>query len=264
MSHLDEGQLLAVRDEAGAPEQGALRHLDSCAACRDALDASRVQASAVAGALGALDADPWDTEGARAKVRLRVSNHAAAAAGARSLPERRPRRAVWSLSRAAGLLLLTAAGASALPGSPVRSWIERWVAPRAEEAVTPASAPAPEPAAAAVEAEEAGVRLPLSGGPLSVVLRGVSPESEIRVRWILANEAAVFAPVGSRFTSGEGRLEALVVPGAVRVELSRGAVPVSLEVNGRVLLRNTPAGLEVSGLVVERTDAGITFRMPPR
>ncbi|MDP2958152.1 MAG: hypothetical protein Q8N53_17120 [Longimicrobiales bacterium] len=264
MSHLDEGQLLTLRDETAAPEDGTLRHLESCPGCRDALDASRAQALAVAGALGALDAAPWDLEGAREKVRLRVSNHAAAAAWAVSLPARRPRLAAWSLSRAAGLVLLAAAGASALPGSPVRSWMERWVAPPAEEAVTPASAPITEPAAAAVEAEEAGVRLPVSGSGLSLVLRGAAPETEIRVTWIAASEAALFAPVGSRFTSAAGRVEALLVPGTVRVELPRGAVPVSLEVNGRILLRNTPAGLEVSGPVVERTDAGITFRVPPR
>ena len=264
MSHLNEGQLLSLRDETAAPEDGAQRHLEACAACRDALDASRKQGVAVAGALGALDADSWDMEGARAKVRLRVSHHAAAVARGSSLPARRPRLAAWSLSRAAGILLLAAAGASALPGSPVRSWIERVVAPPAEEAPIPTLAPATAPADAAAEAEEAGVRLPVSGSGLSVVLRGASPGTEIRVTWIAANEAALFAPVGSRFTSGEGRVEAFLVPGAVRIELPRGAAPLSLEVNGRILLRNTPAGLEVSGPVVDRTDAGVTFRVAPR
>jgi hypothetical protein len=48
------------------------------------------------------------------------------------------------------------------------------------------------------------------------------------------------------------------------VELPRGVVPVSLDVDGSILLRTTPAGLEVSGPVVERADAGITFRVPAR
>jgi hypothetical protein len=40
--------------------------------------------------------------------------------------------------------------------------------------------------------------------------------------------------------------------------------PLSLEVDGDVLLRGTPSGLEVTGAVAERNDAGITFVVPPR
>jgi hypothetical protein len=70
--------------------------------------------------------------------------------------------------------------------------------------------------------------------------------------------------VGSRFTSGEGRLEATLAPGRVRVELPRGFSPLSLEVDGSVVLRSTPRGLEVTGAVLERGDAGITFVVPQR
>jgi len=222
---------------------------------------------AVASALGALDDDAWDVAGARERVRARVAEHAAAQAGGVSIPARRPRRAFWSLSKAAGILLLTAAGASALPGSPVRRWLERRAAPAVERtaAPEPERVAAPEsPLVGEAAAEEAGVRISALGGPLSVVLRGAAPRTEIRVTWVPGAEAAVFAPVGTRFTSGEGRVEAALVPGAVRVELPRGVVPVSLEVDGAILLRTTPAGLEVSGSVVERTDAGITFRVPAR
>ena len=268
MTHLDEGQLLALRDEPALAAEGALGHVETCAACRGALDGIRLQARAVAGALEALDAVAWDLEGARDRIRLRVAEHTGAAATTAfaavpvaSLPARRARRAAWSLSRAAGLILVTAAGLSALPGSPVRRWIEQAMSPAAvEQAPTAVEVePVVEPAAA----EEAGIRLPLAGGPLSVVLRGASPGTEIRVTWVPGSEAAVLAPVGSRFTSGEGRMEALLVAGPVRIELPRGVVPVSLEVNGRIYLRNTAAGLDVSGPVTERADAGITFRLPP-
>jgi hypothetical protein len=183
-----------------------------------------------------------------------------------ALAARRPRRAFWSLSKAAGILLITAAGASALPGSPVRRWLERRSAPAVERTAAPARerVAEPQPVAAETPAEEAGVRISALGGPLSVVLRGAAPGTEIRVTWVPGAEAAVFAPVGTRFTSGEGRVEAALVPGSVRVELPRGVVPVSLDVDGSILLRTTPAGLEVSGPVVERADAGITFRVPAR
>ena len=261
MSHLDEGQLLALRDDPALAAEATVAHVETCTECRGTLEAIRGRASAVAEALDALDTGGWDIEGARERVRLRVSERAGAATGAIPLPARRARRVAWSLSRAAGLLLITAAGLSALPGSPVRRWIERMVSPAAVESAPPA----PEPAAVAepVAPEEAGIRLPLSGGPLDVVLRGAAPGTEIRVTWVPGSEAALFAPVGSRFTSGEGRMEADLASGPVRVELPRGVVPVILEVNGRLFLRNTAAGLDVSGPVADRAEAGITFRLPP-
>jgi len=275
MSHLDEGQLLALRDDPALAAEATVAHVETCTECRGTLEAIRGRASAVAEALDALDTGGWDIEGARERVRLRVSERAGAATTATTavaavpvaavpatpLPARRARRVAWSLSRAAGLLLITAAGLSALPGSPVRRWIERMVSPAAVESAPPA----PEPAAVAepVAPEEAGIRLPLTGGPLDVVLRGAAPGTEIRVTWVPGSEAALFAPVGSRFTSGEGRMEADLASGPVRVELPRGVVPVILEVNGRLFLRNTAAGLDVSGPVAERAEAGITFRLPP-
>jgi hypothetical protein len=95
-----------------------------------------------------------------------------------------------------------------------------------------------------------------------VSILGAEADAEIRVRWVPAGEAAIFAPVGSRFTSGEGRLEARVTPGTIRVELPRGVTPVSLEVGGRIYLQRTDAGLEIPGPVAERSDEEIVFRIP--
>ena len=269
MTHLDEGQLLALRDDPSAAAEEHARHLGACPDCRRALETARLQAGAVASALEALEADAGDVEQARRAVRQRVATHGAAAAGGVSLPGRTTRRAVWSLSRAAGVLLVTAAGLSALPGSPVRSWIERRLGPGPEEAPARLVAPASEPPAAEAPAAEAptaeaGVRLPLAGGSLAVILRGAQPGTEIRVTWVPGDEAALFAPVGSHFTSGEGRLEATLAPGPVRVEIRRGLPRLSLEVDGSVLLRATSQGLEVEGGVVERDAAGITFVVPRR
>lgn len=262
MTHLDEGQILTLRDDPEALVAHAAAHLEGCAACRDALEGVRRQGERVAGALAALDEAAWSVDAARERVRLRVAAASARAAGGVSLPARRGRWAAWSASKAAGLLLVTAAGLSALPGSPVRRWIGERVSPATTE-VAPIEAPAATTPGEAPVPEEAGVRLPVARGPLAVLLRDVAPGTEIRVRWIPGAEAAVFAPVGSRFTSGEGRMEARGVSGVVRVELPRGILPVSLEVDGRILLRNTASGLQVTGPVVARDDTGVTFRLPP-
>ena len=82
------------------------------------------------------------------------------------------------------------------------------------------------------------------------------------MRLVPGDEAAVFAPVGSRFTSAVGRIEAVTTAGPVRVELPRDVTPVALEVNGRIYLRNTAGGLSIMGPTLERTDSDIVFRLP--
>jgi hypothetical protein len=253
MTHLDEGQLLAVRDDESRHE-----HLTACGLCRQSLDELRSRRDVVSGALATLDA-LTDLEAARARLRERVSAQAAKVPGVVPLT-RRPRRALWSLSRAAGLLLVTAAGLSALPGSPVRRWVSRVLAPDAPEARTEAVA-APAAEAVPSEAEATGIRLAVARGPLRVLVLGAATGAEIRVRWVPGADVAVFAPVGSRFISGEGRLEARVTSGLVRVELPRGVVPVSLEVGGRIYLRSTDAGLDVPGPVSEQSASEIVFRI---
>jgi hypothetical protein len=250
MTHLDEGRLLAVRDAESRDE-----HLAACAQCRDTLADLRSRSQVVSGALAALDG-PTDLETARARIRARVAELSAGRAGGVSLPSRR-RTTFWSLSRAAGLLLVTAAGLSALPGSPVRTWVTNVLAPGAP---TPDVEALTAPASGA--AESPGIRLSVARGPLRVVVSGAQAATEIRVRWVPGNEAAVFGPVGSRFTSGEGRLEARVSSGAVRIELPRGVVPVSLEVGGRIYLRSTDAGLDLPGPVTEQSASEIVFRVP--
>lgn len=254
MTHLDEGQLLAVRDEQSRDE-----HLAACPLCRQSLDELRHRREVVSGALATLDV-PTDLEAARARVRARVAAQSASSPGVASLTPR-PRRALWSLSRAAGLLLVTAAGLSALPGSPVRSWVSRVLAPETPEARSEAVT-APTTETAPSEPEVTGIRLSVPRGPLRVVVIGAEAGAEVRVRWVPGSDAAILAPIGSRFTSGEGRLEARVTSGPILVELPRGIVPVSLEVGGRIYLRSTDAGLDVPGPLAERSDSEIVFRIP--
>ncbi len=260
MTHLDEGRLLSLRDAPSGHDSEALEHVASCEACRTALDAARKQGDAIESSLASLD-EAWDLDSARAAVRARVAEESGRAAKATvvSTPRRRVR---WSLSRAAGLVLLTAAGASAaLPGSPVRGWLSSVFSGEESGGMDPAVADAPA-TAATPESEDSGVRLAAAGGPLRILVQGLRPGEEVHVRLVPGDEAAVFAPVGGRFTSAVGRIEAVTAVGPVRVELPRGVTPVALEVNGRIYLRNTAGGLSVTGPILERTGSDIVFRLP--
>lgn len=261
MSHLDEGRLLELRDDAGSGDVDARRHLDGCHSCREALEELRGRETAIGVVLESLDARV-DLEAARAAVRRQVTEHSAAAAGAASLAPAPSRGALRGLSRAAGILLVAAGGAAAaLPGSPVRSWISAVVSSRGAD---PAMLAEPEAATeAATEAETAGVRLGATTGALRIVLRSLAPGEDLRVQWVPGAEAAVFAPLGSRFATGRGWVEADLAPGAVRVELPAGSQPVTLEVDGIAYLRRDVAGLELPGPVASRAGGEVVFRRPP-
>lgn len=261
MSHLDDARLLAVRDGDADPLD--LAHVEQCGACRAMLETARARSGVVAGALDTLDV-AWDLDAARAAVRARVTEDAARAAGATPLRARAGRTARWGGSRAAAVVVLIAATASALPGSPVRDWLSTVLAgPDGPDAVESTEAV---PEAAPMAADEAapaatGIRL-LAVAPLHVNVRGLPSGAEVEVRWVVGNEVAIFAPVGSRFTSSDGSVEALVSRGPVTVEIPRATVPATLEVGGRVFLRRTGSGLDVSGPAVSRGDDALTFRLP--
>jgi hypothetical protein len=156
-------------------------------------------------------------------------------------------------------LLLVAAGAAyALPGSPLRSWLARGDADGVRTTATV------QPAPAVTSDPETGVHLDVAGGPLRIVLNGVAAGTEIEVRWVSGTTASVMAPRGTRFTTSDGRIEAVTAAGTVRVELPRGALPASLVVSGRTYLRNGHAGLDVPGPVFERGEGVIRFRVPAR
>lgn len=248
MSHLDEATLVALRDgETGANGIEAERHLAECGACASALQELRARQASIADLLVELD-EPFDVAVAKNAVRARLRGRGAA-----------PRFVHWSFRRAASVaLLLAAAGAAyALPGSPLRSWLAGGRDTGAMQ--TPATV---ENTPAMTSDTETGVHLDVAGGPLRIVLNGVAAGTEIEVRWVSGTTASVMAPRGTRFTTSDGRIEAVTAPGTVRVELPRGALPASLVVSGRTYLRNGNAGLDVPGPAFERGEGLIRFRVP--
>lgn len=268
MTHLAEERLMAVRD--GADDLEASTHLRECAECRRELEALSERRESVAEALGTLDA-PWDLEASRDGLRSRIQEAWAESEGQKTrargpirfpdAPVRRRHTVGWALSRAAGLLLVTSVAAYALPGSPVRGWVDGAIQ-SVRQRDTFVSPPAPAPPDESIDTEATGIRLDVKTGQLRVVLQDAAPGTEIQVQWVPGTESAVFAPVGSRFTSAQGRIEARVTPGPVSVELPRGVNSVVLQVGDRTFLRKSEAGVNVIEAPLTRSDDGFVFRIP--
>lgn len=258
MKHVDEGTLLALRDGEHVSDEARL-HLEECATCRSALAAAHARADEVEHTLTALDR-PIEPTAAKAGVRARL--RPAGHDGPQPVSSR------WSgrhLGRAAGLLLVTAGAAAALPGSPLRSL---WVP---SEAVEAPPATADQDAAPVSERGESGASFSTEDGvgiavavidsSVYVVVRGAHPGTVLSVAWTDQSSARVIAPAGSRFTYAAGRIEVDASRGAISIELPRNAGEVSVEVDGQLYLQGSSAVLQVFGPLVERTRDTIRFRV---
>jgi len=269
--HPEVGVLVSLRDGelSDAAAEHLRGHLASCGACSEVMESLRVRARGLPGALPpgpALDAAAM--ERARETVRARLEREPERGADeAISLSERRGR---WSgagdapgwgwgdLARAAGLVLLLAGGAAALPGSPVRSWFAGSGEPNAgaeAEATVETLAPPATPS------DETGVRIAVGPGPVVVEVMGLEAGARLRVERGPAGELAVFAPEGSRFDSSEGRVEVQARGGPVRVSLPSDGIG-RVQADGTVLVRSDTQGLRAQAPVAERTDDAVVVVVP--
>jgi hypothetical protein len=247
MTHLDEGTIVSLRDREWAPDE-ARHHLESCTGCESAVHEAEQRAAQIERSLASLENPEIDLEAARARIRARVD--------ARTERNIRGGARWWTghLGRAAAVLLIATGAVSALPGSPVRSWI---AGPEEPTHVVPAAA-----TETFQEAVTSGVAVPVPAGGIRVVLSSLGPVGPIEVVWVDEATARVDAPAGSRFTYGEGRVEAMVAGGPVRIELPRAGAAVAIEVDGQTYLTRSGAQLQLTGPVGERSDAGILFTVP--
>jgi anti-sigma factor RsiW len=260
MTHATEGLLQAYLDDevADAARAEIAGHLDACAACAaeaEALVAVNAQAHQ---ALMMLDA-PVSASAALVSVRQR----AAAAPARRGAGGLR-----GSLSRAAGLVLLTVGAASAaIPGSPVRSWLagawdrvsSLFVGDRAVQVVeTPV---APPPAEAAPEAYAA---VALAEGQVRVLVSAPTGPATIRVRLVAGQRAAFQSTDTSvRFVSATGRLEITGLgAGEATIDLPRSARLATVEIAGRTVVRAEDGRLLPLVSVASATDDEVVIRVP--
>ena len=232
MSHLDDGTLQAFLDDELAPSDRAdvAEHMLGCEGCRTAhAELSRANALFTE-AVSTLDAEP-------------PTRRASGALG------RQARRGVGSFVKAAGLILALAAAASAaVPGSPVRAWIENVVDSEpdvAEVSPPPALPEAPPPVEA--PAAPAGVSIVLASGPVVVSLDGLDAEV-IRLEGAEGAAASV-AGVGAQsdpvFRTGLNRVDVVDgTGGEIRVLLPVGAPGSRLVVDGQVYAEVAEGAIE--------------------
>ncbi len=152
------------------------------------------------------------------------------------------------MARAAAIVLLlvgAAGAAAAVPGSPVRAWL----AGLGGDGGNGAGAEGPEVAVApsAEGDEEVAVRVRPEAGRLTVSLEGLATRTDVRVRLVEGDRATVFAAPGTRFRTSEGRVEAAVAPGPVRIEIPRTLVEAVLRVDGRIFLEKRGSRVETPG-----------------
>jgi hypothetical protein len=82
-----------------------------------------------------------------------------------------------------------------------------------------------------------------------VTLTGAVVGGAIEVSWVDEDAAAVYAPEGTTFSTSdaEGRIDAALAAGPVRIELPRGTLRASLAVNGRVYLEKVGERIDFPG-----------------
>lgn len=278
MAHPDEGQIRAFLDgEMGASDEKDLRdHFTGCPACEAELAAQERAMEQVSRALLVLDADPD-----LAEARVRILEHTRSGSEGSTSKAEEPlgktdgrmvgkrRRFIFPLSRAASIaLLLTAAGVSALPGSPVRRWIVDGWESLTDSGLSSVTSEPGEGAAASAEPPqdplspqpgESGASILADRSPLEIWIHDLPSGAEIRVHWVDGDQVGVFGGNGIRFRTEEGRLEAFSPPGSVRVELPHALRNGLLGADGAVLLRVTEGQADISGPVERRTSTEIVF-----
>ncbi len=216
MNHLDDGTLQAfLDDELPSPERAAAaEHLLECEECRAAREELARANAVVSKAVAVLDT----------------------ATPARSAPAARA-GGRWfgggSLVKAASLTLLLAAAASAavVPGSPVRDWIVRTVAPEPEP-----PAPVVEEPAAPVEVVPIGVSM-LPVGAVEVLVSEVEGSTLrlVETDGESVGVSAAGAETDPVFRTAPGRIEVRgAVGGEITIELPRSLSAARVVVDGEV------------------------------
>lgn len=238
MKHPDEGRLLAyLDDELGAEERGEVeRWLREVSGAAAELEAVRQRNEVVTATLARTLIPLPDTARVRERLRERLGKPVVRASFWRRSWQNRS-----GLAQAAVLVLLLAAGAAAaVPGSPVREWLGDAFdgrEPADEVAVTHGTEES---------RDDPGVRVRPVEGRLVVVLTGLR-EGDLEVKLVDEDRGAVYAPPGSRFRSGDGRVEVDVEAGPVRVELPRAALEATVRVDGLVYVEKRGERVEFPG-----------------
>jgi len=222
--HLDEETIQRLVDDELTPERAlaARQHLAACEPCRHRANEAKAER---------LAAEGW----------LRIVDVPAPPVDMGSILRAAPRRPSHRMRWAAGFLVaLGAAGAAyALPGSPVRAWVDdavHWVSGRREAETSVPPSRGPEPSMPTV----AGISV-APGRHLVVVFVRRQEGASVRVSLNDGADVRVTGPSGSAsFVSEAERLviDNRPMPVAFDVRIPRAAPRVEIQVAGeRILLK---------------------------
>lgn len=240
MTHVDEGTLLAHLDgQSGEEREEVAAHLAACPICAAELRSLRDMTAELHGALTLGDIAPP------------VAAARAAVFAARPTPVldigrgvRLGRFRVGLLQAAMLALVLAGVVGAAIPGTPLRLWVESVIAAVAGEAPAPATSPVqvvpPSPVVAEPDVvdEETGVRA--KDGRVRVVLH--DPPENARVVIRLGEEDLATISATADFQTSAGLMEATGIgAGDISITLPRSGVTGTVEVDGRILVRREAA-----------------------
>ena len=235
MGRSDEELLAFLDGELSADERRQMRaHLDASAEDARRLDELRFAGRRITAALESLDVPvPWSEMPERLREAARLAPRPIESArGARRAPRFGGRSAV----AAAGLILVLAAGAYAVPGSPLRGFLSRSVEAIGALVGSPEGPADPGPSEVAVDPVDGMVRISIAGP---------APDLRVTVAATSGPRANVSARE-ARFHVEAGRIDVTGARGDIRVELPRGAARAVLEVDGVEVARLVDGALELT------------------
>ncbi|MFV1988329.1 MAG: hypothetical protein ACC682_13695 [Gemmatimonadota bacterium] len=239
--HVDEGVLMALIDGESVSGDDSRSHIDACDDCTRRLEELRFADRSAKGALEALDTpSPWS----EMPDALREAKRGAVTPI--NTASRAPRRTGRSVAAAAGLVFVLAGGAYAIPGLPVRSFVDQSIDALFGGDQGPAD---PGPSRVAVEPVDGAIR---------VVIQGATANLRVTVRSVSAVRASVSAR-DARFGIESGQIRVSDAAGDLTVEIPSTAtgtvevdgVPVVRSVNG--VLTRLPAADESPAVIVVET-----------
>jgi RNA polymerase sigma-70 factor (ECF subfamily) len=247
MLHVAEHELLAFIDGELADDRRSQvdRHLEGCAGCTRDLEALRSASRNLSLALQQIDVVPdYDIGAVLARKRSRGRRHLT----------------LRALAKAAVLVFAVgAAGAGAIPGSPVRAWIgEAWQEAKSMVGLAPeGSEPALDQPA---RSDVSRVAVAPADGNVRIDIRNASPEAMVRVVVVEGTDAAVTAE-GARFRTGSGWIEVLNAAGEISIELPRGARSATVAIDGTEAVLKQGEGLRLVAPAADSSASELLFRV---
>lgn len=268
-SHPNRARLVAYMDgEVSSGERGRLtRHVEECRRCQRRLEELRSSVRSFSEAVDRLQPPPSDVSAEEIRRRaasrggdVEVSGHVGPDAETGTSGFR------WTTAtRIAASVVVLLGAAAALPGSPVRSWIDRSVEgvqqlfSGGDEAAAEGSSEAT-PSGRPEITDRSGVAVGASDGSIRIRLTEVPTSTTVRVRLVDAPQAGVWN-AGGEYQTAPGRIEVTRPRSeALLVEIPRSVGSVRLLVNSRLVAvkRNEVLDVRVPGARLD--DGEFSFR----